>query len=83
MKRELNRRDFMRTTAAATGGIAFSQLGMARSYITEEKPLRIGFVGWRGLDTGCVYGYALSALILPRRKVVRVKARKTYCPVRR
>ena len=45
MKRELNRRDFMKTTAAATGSIAFSQLGMARSYLYEDKPLRIGFVG--------------------------------------
>jgi len=28
MKSKLNRRDFMRTTAAATGGLAFSQLAM-------------------------------------------------------
>lgn len=45
MKRKLDRRDFMRTTAAATGGIAFSQLGMARTIMNEERPLRIGFVG--------------------------------------
>ena len=45
MKSKLNRRDFMRTTAAATGGIAFSQLAMASTYMNEEKTLRIGFVG--------------------------------------
>ncbi len=45
MKRNLNRRDFMRTTAAATGGIAFSSLAMAGTYMNEERPLRIGFVG--------------------------------------
>ena len=35
-----------------------------------------------GLDTGCVYGKKLSALSLPERKIVSVKARKTYCRIR-
>ena len=31
-----------------------------------------------GLDSGCVYGNTLSALILPERDIVQVKAKKVY-----
>lgn len=34
-----------------------------------------------GLDSGCVYGKKLSALILPERKIVQVQARETYQPI--
>ena len=34
-----------------------------------------------GLDSGCVYGKELSALILPERKIFSVKAKKKYCPI--
>ena len=34
-----------------------------------------------GLDTGCVYGKKLTALVLPERELVSVKARKQYCEI--
>lgn len=35
-----------------------------------------------GLDSGCVYGKKLSALILPERRILSVPAQKVYCSIK-
>ncbi len=45
MNKSLNRRDFMKISAATAGGLAVTNLGFAGINPREEKALRIGFVG--------------------------------------
>jgi diadenosine tetraphosphatase ApaH/serine/threonine PP2A family protein phosphatase len=58
-------------------------------YLSYKDPRLVVFGHWAapdpvvrrnavGLDTGCVYGGALSALILPERRLVSVPARRIY-----
>ena len=41
----INRRDFIKSTAATAGGLAFASLSLGQSMPKEEKPVRIGFIG--------------------------------------
>lgn len=34
-----------------------------------------------GLDTGCVYGKYLSALVFPEKHIISVPAQEAYCPI--
>ncbi len=60
-------------------------------FYTEDKLVVFGHWAARGLikrphviglDSGCVYGYSLSALILPSREIVQVPAIKKYAMIR-
>jgi hypothetical protein len=31
-----------------------------------------------GLDTGCLYGYSLSGILIDSKKIIQAKAKKTY-----
>jgi predicted dehydrogenase len=61
----LNRRDFLRTTAAATAGIAASQWmpgrAHAQAYAAGSDVLRVGLVGCGGRGTGAAQNCVVSS----------------------
>ena len=59
-------------------------------YYTAKRPVIFGHWAQKGLvvrnnaiglDTGCVYGKKLSAVLLPEREIVSVPARKAYSSI--
>ena len=70
------------------GDVLYSKTDPAWFDLYKEKKLVV-FGHWAskglvergnviGLDTGCVYGKKLSALILPEKKIIQIKALKDY-----
>ncbi|OGR59621.1 MAG: hypothetical protein A2X36_05395 [Elusimicrobia bacterium GWA2_69_24] len=52
-----------------------SRLAVFGHWVLRKPVLRGNAIG---LDTGCVYGGSLTALILPERRLVSVRARRAY-----
>ena len=71
----------LRTISLPEGDVPWYEVYEGTKFVVFGHWAKKGLVSQgnvRGLDTGCVYGRKLSALILPEDRVVSVKAQKSY-----
>jgi predicted phosphodiesterase len=72
-----------RTSKRASAGKPWAQLWAGPALVVFGHDAMRGLQRWPhaiGLDTGCVYGGALSALVLPEMKIVSVRSKRDYAP---
>jgi hypothetical protein len=66
------------------GGVAWASLYAGPEQIVFGHDAIRGLQKYKhaiGLDTGCCYGHALTALLLPEHRIVQVKARRAYAEI--
>ncbi len=70
-----------RPTKVLEAGVPWASLHRGPEFVVFGHDAVRGLQRWPfalGLDTGCVYGRRLSGVWLPERRLVQVKARRTY-----